>query len=354
MIRLEVLPAAHGDALLLSWGRSRRLHRMLVDAGPLGTYRGVHDRLEALGRKPNLELLAVTHIDGDHIEGVVRLLQDRAAMKLRIGDVWFNGWPQLAPLTGDEQGADQGEMVGALITRDALPWNTPFKDEAVHLPAEGDLPVVELPGEATVTILGPGPQQLRNLRKDWVKVLKEVGVRPGEVDEALERLAKRKDLGGIEDVQGGATKLDSSVANGSSISFLFEYGGHSLLLTGDSHGDVLAAGIRRLLDVRGGDRLPVDVFKLPHHGSRGNVTNEVLSLVETRDYVFSTSGARYHHPDREAVLRVLKQEHEQPPRLWFNHSTTTTLPWAEPETVDKYGYEPVFPTDAAAGVVLEV
>lgn len=353
MIRLEVLPAAHGDALLLEWGRGRSMHRMLIDAGPLGTYRGVHDRLADLGSKPNFEALVVTHIDGDHIEGVVRLLQDRAAMKLRFGDVWFNGWPQLSAVS-DTQGADQGEMVGAMIQRDKLPWNTPFKDEPVMVSPEGEsLPVIDLPGGATATILGPGPEQLRKLRKDWIKVLKQVGVRPGQVKQALARLAKRKDLAGIEDVQGGG-QLDNSTANGSSISFLFEHGGSSVLLTGDSHGGVLATGLRRLIAERGGDRLPVDIFKLPHHGSRGNVTTEMLSLVDTANYVVSTSGARYHHPDKEAMLRILKQEHEDRPTLWFNHETKTTLPWGAKKNTDKFGYDAVFPDDAAAGVVLEV
>src|SRR3982750_4502457 len=124
MLRLEMLPAAHGDALLVTWGSERRPHRMLVDAGALGTYRAIHDRIEALGDLPELQLLVVTHVDGDHIEGVIRLLQDSAALRLRIGEVWFNGWPQLPE--SDRQGADYGEMVGALLQRGGLPWNTRF------------------------------------------------------------------------------------------------------------------------------------------------------------------------------------------------------------------------------------
>jgi hypothetical protein len=339
MIRLEALPAAHGDSLLLSWGKGRNVHRMLIDGGPLGTYRVVHDRIAALGSKPNLEALIVTHIDGDH---------------LRIGDVWFNGWPQLSAIS-DTQGADQGEMVGAMIQRDALPWNTPFKDGPVVRPPDDDkLDVISLPGDATATILGPGVGELRKLRKDWVKVLKQVGVRPGDAKGALERLTKRKSLAGIEDVQGGEAPLDNSTANGSSISFLFEHKGHSVLLTGDSHGDVLATGIRRLLAERDQEKLRVDIFKLPHHGSRANVTEDLLSLVETPNYVISTNGARYHHPDREAMLRVLQQKHEMRPTLWFNHESKTTLPWGSAANTKKFEYDAVFPDNAAAGAVLEV
>jgi beta-lactamase superfamily II metal-dependent hydrolase len=355
MLRLEALPAAHGDALLLTWGRSEKTaHRMLIDAGPLGRYRGVHDRLAALGGTPKLDGLVITHIDGDHIEGVVRLLQDRAAMKLKIKDVWFNGWPQLADAGADVLGADQGEMVGALLERDRLPWNKAFDGGSVSIPEKGRLPVVELPGGATVTLLGPGPEELKQLRRDWVKVLREVDVQPGKPEEALERLAKRKDLSGIEDLLGGRTKLDSSIANRSSISFLFEYAGRSLLLTGDGHGDVLSAGIRRLLKQRKRKRLAVDVFKLPHHCSAGNVTEELLELVETSNYVVSSNGAKYKHPDKLALQRVLAQKHKTTPTLWFNHLSKTTKPWASEKTQAKHGYLAVFPEEEAAGAVLDL
>lgn len=356
---MEVLPAAHGDALLVEWGSRRKPHRMLVDAGPLGTYRTVHKRLKALGPS-RFELLVVTHIDGDHVEGVVRLLQDRQALGLTFGDVWFNGWPQLTAVTddlGDELGALQGEMVGALLTRQELPWNAAFDGGPVLAQARKPLPVVELPGGATVTVLGPGPAQLRRLRKSWTRVLRDAGMEPGDVDEALRRLAERQDLAALEaiaDVQGGRKrKLDSSVANGASTVLLVEHEGHSLLLTGDAHGPVLAQGLRRLLRERGGERLSVDVFKLPHHASRGNVTADVLSLVETSRYVVSTNGARYRHPDPEALDLVLAQPHDgDDVELLFNCRSATTEPWADERSQRRLGYSAVFPEDADRGLVV--
>jgi beta-lactamase superfamily II metal-dependent hydrolase len=352
VLSLEMLPAAQGDALLIQWGTRREPHHMLVDAGPLGTYPAVHDRIADLGANPDLELLVVTHIDGDHIEGVIRLLQDRHALGLRIGDVWFNGWPQL-PRT-DRQGPDYGEMVGALIQRGALPWNTPYGDNAVAIPEQGPLPSYLLDGDARVTLLGPGPPQLRNLRANWTKVLADVDVTPGQADEALKRLAKRKDLKGL-DLQGRTAKLDNSASNGSSICMLFEYENSSLLLTGDSHSEPLVAGIQRLLRERGTDRLRVDALKLPHHCSQANVTDELLALVETPRYLVSTNGGRYRHPDKEAVLRVVGQrERDSETELVFNYLSKTTEPWAKVATAKKYRYTPIFPEGGRAGIVVEV
>lgn len=357
MLRLEMLPAAYGDALLLEWGTARSPHRILIDAGPLGTYRTVHDRIEALGRRPALDLLVVTHIDGDHIEGVVRLLQDRAALGLHIDEVWFNGWPQL-PAT-DQQGPDYGEMVGALLQRDKTlkdRWNAAFDQRAAAVPSTGKLKTYDVAG-ARLTVLGPGPDQLVALQAKWTKVLADAGVEPGDADAALERLAKRRSLAGLEgeDVQGGTAKLDNSVANSSSISFLFEYDGHALLLTGDSHSPPLVDGIQRLLKQRKQDAFTVDAFKLPHHCSKFNVTEELLALVDTPRYLVSTNGARYKHPDREAVLRVVDGPSRRDDiEVFFNYVSDTTSRWTKSSTAKRYRYTPVTPETDAGGVVVEV
>jgi hypothetical protein len=358
VLRIEMLPAAHGDALLVEWGTKRSPHRMLVDAGPLGTYAAIHDRIDALGRMPALDLLVVTHIDGDHIEGVVRLLQDRRRLRLQIGDVWFNGWPQLS--ASDTQGADYGEMVGALLQRDPDlkgKWNAAFQHHAAAVPKTGTLKTYTVDG-ARLTVLGPGPTELRKLQTQWTKVLADVDVVPGDADGALERLSRRTNLAGIEggDVQGGVkTKLDNSVANGSSISVLFEYDEHALLLTGDSHSPPLVDGIRRLLAERGQDRLAVDAFKLPHHCSKANVTEDLLALVDTPRYLVSTNGARYRHPDKEAVLRVIdRPERRDDLEVVFNYVSPTTRRWTESAAAKRYHYTPVFPDGANPGITLEV
>lgn len=355
MLRLQMLPAAYGDALLLEWGTAPKLHRMLIDGGPLGTYRTVHDRIAEFGESPHLDVLVVTHIDGDHLEGVIRLMQDRAAMKLTIGDVWFNGWPQIEDAQSDVQGRDQAEMMGALLARDHLPWNAAFNKKVIQLPHEGAPPVVDSLGGATVTVLGPGPDQVKALRKKWLSVLKDVYPEPGQVEQALARLGERRSLAGIEDLLGSNVVADNSVANGSSICMLFEYDDRSLLLTGDSHGDVLTAGLARLLADRGQSRLRVDAVKLPHHCSKANVTEEFLSLLDCNRYLVSTNGARYRHPDAEAVQRVLTQPHRADTvMLAFNYRSATTAGWGDLARQRRFRYVATFPEDANAGAVVEV
>jgi beta-lactamase superfamily II metal-dependent hydrolase len=75
-------------------------------------------------------------------------------------------------------------------------------------------------------------------------------------------------------------KPDTTEANGSSIAFLAEYDGRSALFTGDAHAPVLETSIRTLLRNRGRDKLTVGAFKLPHHGSKYNVSPALLGLLD--------------------------------------------------------------------------
>jgi beta-lactamase superfamily II metal-dependent hydrolase len=61
----------------------------------------------------------------------------------------------------------------------------------------------------------------------------------------------------------------------------------------------------RLAKERGFDRVPVDVVKVPHHGSRNNVGPDLLAAITAERYVFSIDGGIYGHPDPVAVARIV-------------------------------------------------
>ena len=71
MFKLEVLPARHGDALLLHFGNGQLA---VIDGGPAPVYGdALRPRLEAIragrrladGRPLDIELMMVSHIDAD-------------------------------------------------------------------------------------------------------------------------------------------------------------------------------------------------------------------------------------------------------------------------------------------------
>ena len=135
MITIEMLPAAHGDALWIEYGSRRTgLRRILIDGGPARSYEaGLRRRLARLDENMrNFELVVITHIDADHIDGSLILLQEKkpARLKLQTKELWFNGWNQLPKLETDTFAPLQGEFLDGLLVRDRElrgVWNKSFK-----------------------------------------------------------------------------------------------------------------------------------------------------------------------------------------------------------------------------------
>ncbi|BBX66544.1 ComEC/Rec2 family competence protein [Mycolicibacterium psychrotolerans] len=68
MFSVEMLPAGHGDCLWIEYGDPVR--RVLVDGGPYYSYKHLRARIERLDPTDrHFELLIITHVDADHIEG---------------------------------------------------------------------------------------------------------------------------------------------------------------------------------------------------------------------------------------------------------------------------------------------
>ena len=343
MFRIEMLPARQGDAILVEYGQDGEPpHRILVDGGTPGTKSDLRARLLELGTPPiRLDLLVVTHIDGDHIGGVLEMLEDDPQI-VTFDDVWFNAWRHLPAEQVEPLGPVQGERLTTWLNNHGSPWNVAFDSQAAAVPDDGDLPEAPLPEGMRVTVLAPGDAELATLRPVWEREVRDAGLEPGTPYSEEEAIPTSVAALGPpptrEDVERWAAtpfSKDGSEANGASVSLLLEFEGRSALLTGDAHSDPLIRGIDRLLDARGADRLDVDVFKLPHHGSRRNVSSELLERVHAGAYLFSTNGAQYGHPDLEAVARVALAAEDA--RLCFNYEDRVGI-WREPGLVDELGY----------------
>lgn len=338
-----MMQAAYGDTLLLEYGRAENPRRILIDGGPWYRYEALRERLLRIPEaQRTFELLVVTHVDADHIDGIIRLLQD-PALGLTFKDVWFNDWKHLQPKMTGVLGAKQGEYLGALLERDALPWNAAFDGKPVMVPEHGPLPRIPLEDKAEIVLLSPEPAQLENLRKHWKKVLRKAHYTPGDREHALEELKRKSRYGPPKGKLG--LEPDSSEANGSSIAFMFSYGGRRLLLAGDAWAPVLERSLQRFHAEEGGAQ-PVEAFKLSHHGSFSNITKKLVRLAGAGRYLVSTDGAYFKHPDQDALRLILANHRGSVPELVFNYRTEFTKPWANPARPEGREYTASYPEGA--------
>lgn len=352
-INLEVLPAGYGDCLLVSCPVGDRLWRMLVDTGPDECWPQLRERLskispDSLGRR-HIDLAVVSHIDHDHIGGAALLFGDKS-LGLSFGDVWFN-----APPRRQARGVAEGVSLAALLgaSQADLPWNKAFGGR--HVATSGDGAFVELPtseGMPRITLLSPTPARLTSLFKVWDRELERLRRKEAEKPQqtgATRRGAAALDL---EVLAGSVTKVDAAPANGSSIAFLLEHKGASVLLAADAFPTVLSPALQALARHRqqpGG--LSVDAIKLSHHGSKGNVTTELLKSVHAEHYIVSTNGAIFKHPDDEAIARVVLNGGRRH-NLWFNYRNERSLRWADDSRLAQHGCRVVLPEAGHEGATL--
>lgn len=345
---LHALMAGHGDCIWVEYGVASAPCRLLIDGGTAGTYK----RLAAsLAPGARLDLLVVTHVDSDHIAGVLPLLEGEHARS--FAGVLFNGRRHLRPdLELEELGPVQGERLTSLIRLHGLPWNKPFGGKHIATGEDGTPVKVELEGGALLTILSPGRAQLENLFPVWDREVRKAGLEPGFGEQDRVDVPIGFEVLGALSVDALADERfeeDTTEANGSSIAFLMEYKGKRVLFGADAHPSVLTESIRRLT---GGAPMEVDVFKLPHHGSKANVSEELVRLVPAQHYVFSTNGAYYGHPDRQAVARVIKYG-ARGANLVFNCLTEHNKIWNRPALMETWGYSVTY-GEADTGVSLHL
>jgi len=353
MLKIEMLPAGHGDCLWIEYGDPNAPCRVLIDGGATGTHkRALRPKLRQLPEaKRRFELLMVTHIDADHIAGVLELLEDKET-GFQADDIWFNGYRHLPDEQPETLGPVQGEKLTDLLLKTGVSWNRAFKKAAVVVPPEGQLPRVELDGGLVLTVLSPTPAKLADLKPVWEKEVLKAGLDPNRARPEEAESPEGFELLGAPDVNALAAEPfseDSAEANGSSIAVLAEFEGRRVLLTGDAHPSVLSAAIKRL---GSGRKLAIDACKLPHHGSKSNVSRPLLEALECPAYLFSTNGAHFRHPDRQAVARVITWGGTKP-ELTFNYRTQFNDVWGGQPLRKKHGYKTVFPKADGAGALIE-
>jgi beta-lactamase superfamily II metal-dependent hydrolase len=349
-IEVNVLPAEFGDCLWIEYGDGHAVSRILIDCGTQSTWtrlRAHIDRLKPADR--DLELFVMTHIDADHIAGAIPFLKDDS-IGLHFQDIWFNGWKHL---TSSRLGPLQGEIFSTLIQDRKLPWNV-WRENGPIVTGQGDLPVCQLPGGLTLTLLSPTPARLEKLQPAWARELKRHGLTPGYTRDFRQFLAgTRSTSTDVDELAETPFDGDSGLPNGSTIAMLAEFRGKALLLTGDAHAPVLADSIRKLLTARSAPRLKVDCLKVPHHGSQNNLSNELLQLLDCRHYLVSTDGAHFNHPDREAIARIVKHGGSRPV-IHFNYRSSENSVWERPDLQEKYGYVAEYPDKGSAGLVVQL
>jgi hypothetical protein len=389
-MRLTAFHATDGDCLLLSSGGKH----VLIDGGRTASFdKYTKPALAAIREQgERLDVVYVSHIDDDHITGVLRLIEDTVEWRAfefartvdpdteppafqppDIGEVWHNGLfvlvgdqlaPQVQPVlattamvlagSSDREIRDLASQLDDLATGEkasmelsrrlspeqlGIPLNPRTGGKLMKRAASGAKQAGEEIDIGTMKflLLGPSDDDIDRLRKSWGEWLKHNKAALKKLQSSM--LADEQRLGALDpgfvanpiETELGDGLKTITEANLASLMFLVEEAGKMILLTGDGVSSEILEGLKRHGKLKQG-RLHVDVLKVQHHGAEGNVTKELVNAVTADHYVFCGNGA-HSNPEVSVVEGFARQRillnKTAPFKFWFTSSSET------PDTTSK-------------------
>jgi beta-lactamase superfamily II metal-dependent hydrolase len=298
---IRFIHAGCGDAIHIRFEeRPDQFRNILIDGG---TEKGdLYDKglkkvLEGIiGAGEKVDLWIITHIDDDHIGGILRLLKDDQTLKkldLSQTQFWYN-YARYDYDTGIR--TDQKKNVAqAMRLRDWLisgsPVNQYITDAMVTLDLWG----------AKCSVLSPSQLMMERLLELWAK--EELVIRQQAV--SGKKTASGNDYKiKLNDFNLATEYVDRGEENNSSIAFALEYRGERILFSADAKASILLAGLKRL-----GDDKPVrfKYVQVPHHGSKYNISDKLLQMIDCREYIITGDGFnRSSLPNKYTLAKILK------------------------------------------------
>jgi beta-lactamase superfamily II metal-dependent hydrolase len=345
---LDLQRARKGDCLLVHYGSKDDPGLMLIDGGPAQVYEPfLKPRLKQLHKARgldneeslNVDQLMVSHIDDDHVNGILELMSELVDAKdsqkpllLRIRSIWHNtfddiignkpeellsavtasfgtaalsGVPDIEGLSPDTAMVLASVRQGYRLRDDARKLNIRINKEFNNklIMATSIHKRIAVNKGLNLSVVGPMQQDLVALQKEHDKFL-EKQIKDRKTKTAL------------------ASFTDTSIANLSSIVILAEVEGKSMLLTGDARGDKIMQGLEMAGLMKKNGSIHVDILKIPHHGSDRNIDPSFFRRITADHYVFSGNG-EHGNPERETLKMLLDENGNE------NYTIHLTYPISE-------------------------
>jgi metallo-beta-lactamase family protein len=378
MMSIKLFPAEYGDCIMLSIGKGNQ-YNILIDGGLSKTYQKyIKSEIQHIKEKrQKIGLLVCTHMDNDHICGLIQVLKETNPDF--IDNVWYNGFFQIVNsrfysqkenyftdrdnkildeiisqgvVSDSEQeiGINEGMSLGVLIEESKIPLNLVVEGRAICSELVENR--YEIATNIFITVLGPSKNNIIELEDHWKKdmVSRNYMFRVSDkikLTEAFEyqieciksiytnesfKICENEDL---TKYIGDLSERDESIVNRSSISFILEYNKRKYLFLGDT---VIDKTILKNIENVVGFEYRFSAIKLPHHGSRYNITHDFISRYSADEYYCLTNSIKYGHPDLEVLATILCKDSKFK-KLIFNYPIDKAYFLNKEEWKEKHNYE---------------
>lgn len=346
-VTLKTFQSGCGDCifLILKEEDSQETYHIMIDCGKFTAEIREFIKSE-LGLK--IDLLVVSHYDDDHVCGLVDMLRDIEMRNLEMGKIIYNCFQDydinnavsiseenraildrqetnLHPMRGIAEtkiGASQASLL-CLWIKSKQEWYRAW-DKKIYL--EGD--TICLGDDAkwgVLQVLSPSVNDLVALKhefiKEYTKILKECPPEQAFENQekywemllriASSRLSLKKKIPISSSIitkqflqKKALINPDESqvtVQNKASLALIWERNDKKILFGGDAVASQLYKALRDLYQQ---EYVFFEAIKIPHHGSKYNMSNELALLIDSGHY-FLTGGKKGEGPNYETLSKII-------------------------------------------------
>jgi beta-lactamase superfamily II metal-dependent hydrolase len=322
-LSLNILKAFSGDCILLSYfGTDSKNHYILVDGGMPNTYRtSIKHILEDIDY---IDMIFITHIDRDHIGGILKLLS--SSNKDKVKNIFFNSGDNIRVSDSLEISENDGKSLVDYINK-----LENIKTNLEEITTQTDS-FKELYG-LSIEFLSPTKDLIDKFNNEYKlgKVDEESKTSLNEkfISDSKEKISQ-KDIKELSEVLIREKSINQDITNAVSLAMLITYYNKKILLLGDAKDSILIKALQNKgYSNKNGARLSVDYIKISHHGSKYHTNISFLSYILCDKFIFSTNGSgNSSHPNIEVLSRILCHKDRDKSKtiyFYFNYPKDTYI-----------------------------
>jgi beta-lactamase superfamily II metal-dependent hydrolase len=299
--RIKLFSVGNADAILIKYHILGLEFIILVDAGNKNDSGIIIDYIDKYTRNKRIDLAILTHPHSDHIGGFFDIVNN-----IDINEFWIHDLQShINNIIRKDEFESRLVVYGDLFKRingKELKYLTETIDNSNNLI---DLlrrkrikikePFLNLNHELIpIKILGPTVYYYENLLhgfKDMERVFEEENLREQYLIEDITVQESLSDT--LDEVN------DESYENNSSVIFNFYYKNSNFIFTGDAGPEALQKSINNF------NLSNIDLLKVPHRGSKRNLTTKIIKTLHPKVACISAKGTR-KYPSR-AIINALEK-----------------------------------------------
>lgn len=358
---IKTFPSASGDCVFFQLEENAKRYVIMIDCG---RYTQEIKTYVEINLEKHIDLLVATHIDNDHIDGLVEMLIQTP--EVSINKILFNcnqrwrGQVQFSDsIEQDLQTIrknlparpviDNGKIrAGKAVTlAEKIVVNKALLQAWVKEYITTQTPSIALDEHndrfGKITILSPTPERIEKLNNrfkgEYVRLTKHI-LDNGEcvkgketlfelVERVIDMKRKNYEFHATQKINTSSNLLDGAHLaeafefipqgvtdeNQASIAIMWEYGEKKVLFMGDAEPEDI---VKRIKEVYGDKQLLLEGIKVSHHGSKHSTSHALMKMVDSGHFFF-TGGNLKDKPSLEAIMKTVNRSGTKKRVLHFNN-----------------------------------